>query len=267
MKNLLIIATLAVVTASPSLLAAVYSSASLSNIKYKVVDLNLTDGVEASVDFYYTYSQNYGFTRDNFNDLGYYQYSTTNDLTSITLSDSLNTSSASIQYSDSYANKFEVSGSSLGTSGGDYSYFYSSSADFNYYTLSPNTRLEFTADSNLFVETTSSEDIFEYGVAINYFKANDYVTNDEYNYSDNLHYTQIISKNIGPQVINESKSLSFFIENLSLQESNGFTTNYSEAYGQTNISPSTVPVPAALPLMASALGMFGAARRNKAKKA
>ena len=62
------------------------------------------------------------------------------------------------------------------------------------------------------------------------------------------------------------KTVSSFIDNVLSQESNGYLYNYSYTNGLTYAEPSAVPVPAALPLMASALGVFGIARRrNKAK--
>ena len=73
---------------------------------------------------------------------------------------------------NSYATDLLASGSSLGATPGGYTAFNSSSYDTHYYTLSPNTRLEFTADSNLFVESTSSGD-YEYALASNQFYAYD----------------------------------------------------------------------------------------------
>ena len=67
---------------------------------------------------------------------------------------------------NSNATDLLASGSSLGATPGGYTAFYSQTFDSKYYTLSPNTRLEFTADSNLFVESTSSGG-YEYAYAIN----------------------------------------------------------------------------------------------------
>ena len=149
----------------------------------------------------------------------------------------------------------------MGNSLGVYSYFYSQSYDQLFYTLSPNTRLEFIADSNLFVETTSS-DAFEYAYAINQSYGYDYSNGS----SSNNYYAEVYADFYDSKAVSELKSLNVYIDNILPQESNGFLTNYANVYGYTKAATLEVPVPAALPLMASALGVFGIARRrNKAK--
>lgn len=269
MKHLLIAAALAATTASPSLLAAVYVNASLSNIQYKVIDLDLNDGIDPSVTFASInsslngYVHDYYSIKDSFN-----QYSTINDLTSATVSDSLNSASASINYSDSYATNLQASGSSLKNITDSYSSFQSQSNNYLSYTLSPNTRLELTADSNLSVETTFS-DSYEVGFANNELYASNVINGiyktEYYSYLQVNNYSNFYD----PKVLSEYKSLSLFIDNVLSQESNGYLYNSSYATGATyvNSDPSAVPVPAALPLMASALGAFGIARRRNKSKA
>ena len=162
---------------------------------------------------------------------------------------------------NSNATDLLASGSSLGATPGGYTAFYSQTFDSKYYTLSPNTRLEFTADSNLFVDSTSSGG-YEYAYAINQSYAYDNLNGQYSNYV----YSEIYSNYYDSKAISEMKSVSAFIDNILSQESNGYLQNYAYVYGVTYVEPSAVPVPAALPLMASALGVFGIARRrNKAK--
>ena len=52
MKNLLLAAAIAASTASPSVMAAIYSSASLSNINIALIDLDLTDNIESKISFF-----------------------------------------------------------------------------------------------------------------------------------------------------------------------------------------------------------------------
>ena len=60
----------------------------------------------------------------------------------------------------------------------------------------------------------------------------------------------------------------FFIDSSFLDENPNTTLSFTQGVGNAPPNPSAVPVPAALPLMASALGIFGIARRrNKAKAA
>ena len=192
MKHLIVVVAFAATTAAPSVMAAVYANASLSNIQYKLVDLDVNDGINPSVTFTsaYSYSALSGSISDNnSNSDSFNQNSTLNSLTSGAVSDSLNSASGSINYNDSYATNLQASGSTLGNTSGTYSYFQGQSIDQQYYTLSPNTRLELSADSNLSVETTSSS-AYEYGYAINqsYF----YDSNNNIN---NYFYTQLYKKN------------------------------------------------------------------------
>ena len=99
MKHLIVAAAFAATTAAPSLMAAVYANPSISNIQYKVVDLDLNDGIDPSVTFTSAGSGLYGYIHDYYTfTYSFSQYSTLSDLTSATVSDSFNSASASINY-------------------------------------------------------------------------------------------------------------------------------------------------------------------------
>ena len=104
MKHLIVAAAFAATTASPSLMAAVYANASLSNIQYKVTDSDLSDGIDPNVSFTSAGSSLYGYLYDSYT---YYdsfnQSSVLNDLTSATVSDSLISASASVNYNNLHA--------------------------------------------------------------------------------------------------------------------------------------------------------------------
>ena len=270
MKRILMAAAIATAfTASPTM-AAYYGSATLTNFQYEVVDLNETDGIDASFNFFSNnYSELYGrITKSDVITASFNQSSSNNNLTSYVVSDSLSNASASIHYGDNIVVSSQASAGTFGDSSHVQSYVYQSP----FFTLGAYSRVVFTADSNLFLGTTSGNNDF-LGYSQNGFYAvffnrliNDweFINNSEGGRSD-----QIAINTTEPKILSEFKSLNIIIDNFSSLSSLGYLVTSSETFGgYYPVSVSAVPVPAALPLMASALGLFGLSRRkNKAPTA
>ena len=210
MKHLLIAAAFAASTTSPTVMAAVYASASLSNIQFKVVDLDLTDGIDASVAFAPFYTALFA---DNSSGSDFDFETPLNSLTSVSVNNGVITASASSLYGADYGLNLQASGSLTGKINFDYNVFQSFTSDYQQFTLSPMTRLEVTADSNMFVSTN---DIFEYSYASHYFYATDSFFNQYTSNGGNIR-TQILVDYNNPKFLSEVKSLSYFIENLTIR--------------------------------------------------
>ena len=275
MKNLLLAAAIAASTASPSVMAAIYSSASLSNINIALIDLDLTDNIQSKISFFppvvdnstfgvYSNSYAYGILNNyvNFTE-GYVKLSILNNTVSGSVSNGSSVVNSAITLNELYATNLQTSGTLDDVS--IFTYFFSESKNRQLFTLSANTRLQITADSNLYLEATD-----------NYIGSSQ--TSIKAELSNSNYYDPIITASDSAylnsdinQPINQMKALSIFIDNLTSLDVNGVLVNSAYNSGRngefsdTNLS--SVPVPAALPLMASALGLFGlGAKRRKTAK-
>ena len=271
MKRILVTVAIATAFSASPTMAASYSNASLSNFQVSLVDLDLEDGVTPSVSLkpYYSFLRlsassaffSYGLDKQ------------TNGIRSVSreLNNTTNTARASV-HGDNIDNKvLQVSGRSVGHSSVYQHGYQSAVSDGFRYTLTPNTQLNITAEARNYVETTIG-------------------TADENEYADSYAGMQIMRNNgsglqnsnnylVASSLLNDSALklreltlLSLMVDNGGGQELTGFfqsivfTNGFSDA--KENEIPAQVPVPAALPLMASSIGLFGlGAKRRKALKA
>lgn len=275
MKHLLIVAAFAVSTASPSVMAAIYSSASLSNVNIALIDLDLTDNIESKISFFppiidnstfgvYSNSYAYGVLNNyvNFTE-GYVKPSILNNTVSGSVSNASSIVSSAITFNESYATNLQTSGTLDGLS--IFTYFFSESRNRSTFSLSANTRLQITADSNTYLETS--------GNYVGSSQTSIEAQLDRTNFNDPIIAASdslALYSGLNHQA-NEMKALSIFIDNFTSQDVVGSLRYYAYNSGRngefSDAAVSSVPVPAALPLMASALGLFGfgAIRRKTTK--
>ena len=283
MKNLLIAAAIAAATASPLVMATSTATANLSNFKFTYTDLNLEDSTQAgggitgslggsslnaSVSNPIT-----GVTIGTFSD-GAGLNDTGFEL--LTAFDGVSQASAEIFFSrfnglDSNFFSFGAQGSTVGESG-TFDAAAQNGSGFGF-VLNPFSKVTITADSNISasISSTGIDDFIE--------KA----------YSQTFIITRNVEFGLGLQSFGELNASSFadlgFAQNLNqLMTLSIVLENFSDTFagysinigavaggnsdGKVKDTPSAVPVPAALPLMASALGLFGfGAMRRKASKA
>ena len=274
MKRILMAAAIATAfTASPSM-AASLSSASLSNFQVYLFDLDYNDGINSSINFQPT---SYSNLNGSINKPGASQETTFrvagDDISPVskTITNSMNTASASISGDSLYNTVLKASGETLGTKGKENNERYLSIASNKiYFTITPNTYLSISADAQQYIETTDgTSDANEYALS--------WVTLSFYNDSGSTvsYYNSFIDSTgeYTAKEVNKSWNLSAIMENSSNQEYTGYFQSNILVYGTSNAeiskdnNLSEVPVPAALPLMASALGIFGLARRRNKSKA
>ena len=184
------------------------------------------------------------------------------------MSDSLSTASASYETSDTLGISIQASGSTAGNNVlGVYGGYISSSGDVLNFTLSPNSQLQIFADSNVFLETTS-DGFPNYGFSGTVLKASKFrgpFSNSGFAIDEaSSEFTASLNE---PQTLSELTTLSILIGNTLSEDLYGRVIygagNYGYAdYDYPELPSSEVPVPAALPLMASALGLFGLLRRK-----
>lgn len=145
------------------------------------------------------------------------------------------------------------------------------------YTLSANTQLNVTAEALNYIETTASAadvtaGLREYAASsstLGLYGKGLYGNIFDYDSKGLISYSY---ENNTAIKLNEFTLLSLTHDNIGAQELTGFITGSIGTDGTSFTGyinpPSAVPVPAALPLMASALGLFGlGAKRRKALKA
>ena len=274
MKHFLILALISATFTTTSAFADTYASTSLSNYKYTLEDLDLNDGITPSISFnlYSTfggYSINYAKDGITTNNTG------SNAMPILDTVDDGNSRFASARIvGDSVDNRaLLISGGSLGDPLGNgfsetYSAYQNSYAgsvlDIYSFVLSGNTRVSFTADSVNYAQITSDAiEVDEFALSSTQFILED--INREFITAD---FADAYVSNLtnGPDAsLNTLSTLSLLFNNRLEKEFSGLLYTSVFMSGGSFI-PGTVPVPAALPLMASALGIFGIARRrNKAK--
>lgn len=276
MKHLILVAAIAATTASPTVMAAIYTSASLNNFRLELVDLNLDDGITPTVNFTQTISSQINGTVQFFgkveDDLdiqdNFYEKGDFNKVLSGSVSDSLSTTSSYYESSENFSKFFSVSGSTTPNSELNYGGYISSSFDAFDFILSPNTQLQIFADSNVFLETTS-DGYANYAFVRTFFTAyerlqpfNSVILIDEDSSEFSLSFTN-------PQTLSELMTLSILISNTNSNNLSGFLLSGATNSGYSDYDyiapPSPVPTPAAFPLIASALSLFGfGAMRRKA---
>lgn len=252
------------ITAFPSM-ASIYSSSSLSNVRYTLIDLNLNDGIEPSISLSLNRSRIAGNIAgatgvlDEFSQQGILN----STIFANTSSDFLTSASASMQLNNFYATDLQTSGSlqTISSDKNRFNSYLSFAQDNRLFTLSGNTRVQFTGDAYTSVEITDTDSYSLFGGAFSRFLAKKNI--DEIYGADD---STVQGTSLADLSLSEKKSLSIFIDNLTSENINGELDIYTVTYGMPGMS--AVPVPAALPLMASALGIFGLARRrNKSKTA
>lgn len=259
--------------------AEVVSNAWLGPISIQLIDLDLNDGIAPSITPTSQYAQVYGSAYDSAaaNNPSYSQ-----DTSSYTPPLSGSTSTAISQVSSSLtgsdptsANQY-ASGSAVGPTGspGNYGEYYGYSYAYGFFTLSANTQVIFSADAS----TSASSDApyntgqewawaeaYLYGYLYNYtFVGQDYINSIGYNYQDtyNEETGEYEYSNVNDS---DARTLSFSLSNPFAEAVSGYLYGraYAQGYSYSDYkSPSQVPVPAALPLLASALGLFGFSRRK-----
>lgn len=273
MKRILMTAAIATAfTASPTM-AAIYSSASLSNYKVSLVDLDSEDGITPSITFRPGFDYLYGFVSGANSADPYLAADQNITPISKTSTDTINTATSSITGNTFDSVELQVSGSSLEQqpSVEGYKYF-ASATKSHYFTLSANTRVNFTLNTLNYMETTSGTGGNTFAYTHSYLEARGYNLRDEVIINSNNDYDGINFEavKINPSDYNFAilNIMSVILDNNYHSELFGFV--YSGGSTGTSLTappPSTVPVPAALPLMASALGLFGlGAKRRKALK-
>ena len=178
-----------------------------------------------------------------------------------------NTASASI-YGENYSNRIlQTNSNSLGAKKGEDNFGYDSGAIDNFnFTLSGNTQLKITADAFNYVGLTGDKKSSEYAISTAYmtisgfgFRDEDYVVIDSDDYDSKKDFE-----------MSSTTLMSLILSNTNKDSINGRVYSAISSSGSSNDvikNISTVPVPAALPLMASALGIFGLARRRNKSKA
>lgn len=267
MKRILMAAAIATAfTASPTM-AATFSSASLSNYKVSLVDLDLEDGITPSIYFYPTVSSEIRIATDSSDPLKLLSIKGDNiSPTSVTVTKAAYTASASI-FGDNIDHKvLQVSGNSLeGGVSNDYTY-YSHIDDTVFFTLSAKTQLTITADALFYAETTADMAAYE--------RASTYAIL-AFGGGVNFDADPGSLSSLGVGIYRASNLSELML--LSVMTQSGYGYEYTGSFYSSVVldgishaeypGPSAVPVPAALPLMASALGLFGlGAKRRKALK-
>lgn len=271
MKKLLIAAAfVSAFTAMPTM-AASYSQASLSNFQVSLVDLDLNDGITPFIHLRPFDRTIYGYAHDSANGSNYIGGAEkVNNVSSLSNTATLttNTYSASI-FGENFADRvMQTNSYSLGAKKDENNFGYDSGVTDNFrFTLSGNTQLQITAEAFNYIGLTGDKKSSEYAISTAYmymsgfrFQDDDYVILDSDDYESKKDFE-----------MSNSTLMTLILSNTSLNNVDGNVYSAISSSGSSNDvikNISTVPMPAALPLMASALGIFGLARRrNKAKAA
>ena len=256
--------------ASPSM-AAIYSSANLNNYRVSLVDLDLEDGINPSITFQLGFEYLYGYVSGPNSPEPYSANDQNISPISKTGTNTINTSTTTITGNTLETTELKVSGSSLAQQEGVESFGYLASVNkSDYFTLSANTRVSFTLDSLNYIETINDTG----GSAFAY--TNSYLEVSGYNLIDNV---RVNFNSDSDEIYFEGASgeydfnfalltmMNVVFDNYDNSELFGFFYSGANVSGTKTSAPSTVPLPAALPLMASTLGFFGlCAKRRKALK-
>lgn len=265
MKHLLIAAAIAASVASPSLMAASISSASLSHFTFSLEDIDSNDGITSSVSF--NPLLNYSLQGALISFPSTLQSFASNSTLTETIADSSSQASATFSRAIVFDNSaflntsLQTNGSTQGIMADSSNRATSSISAFQGFTLSANTILTIFVDSLLFNQTTvSGADSSAASSQIFFFNPTGTKNQDDHQ----------LFESTSAQSFSEQKTLSINFFNVTGEEvlgSFGASVNVDVTSNATTSPPSAVPVPAALPLMASALGIFGLARRRNKSKA
>lgn len=286
MKRILMAAAIATAFTAFPTMAATFSSASLSNYNVSLVDLDLEDGITPSITFKPVNNGSYlgggtisGTRHGSPLYQSFYRSLSVIGPASEMINSITTNASASISGDSFYNRSLEVSGGSLGAGAiGTNDEYYSVIAETLSYTLTANTQLNITADALKYAEHTVGKAAREYahsrismftsGAAINvYGEPYGY---DSYNIYDPNTFDSIYYDNDTAFNLSQLMLYSLSVKNRYTDQFTGYLTSIIEVKGASSerTSLTAVPVPAALPLMASAVGLFGlGAKRRKALKA
>ena len=277
MKIFLMLALISATFTTTSAFADTFASTSLSNYRYTLEDLDLNDGITPSILF------NLDSTFGGYS-IGYAKDGVTTNNTGSNAMPILDTVddgngrfaiAGIVGYSvDNRA--LLISGGSLGDPLGNgfsvnYSAYQNSYAgsvlDIYSFVLSGNTRVSFTADSVNYAQITSDAiDVDEFALSSSRLSISPSILDTTGSISD-FGDAYVSNFTNGPDAsLNILSTLSVFFNNRLEKEFSGYLSSSVYMSGGSFI-PATVPVPAALPLMASALGAFGIARRRNKSKA
>ena len=271
MKPVLMAAVLSTIFSSSPIMAATFSGASLSDFKVSLIDLDLNDGITPTISFVLTNSSLNGFVlNEESNSLENSQLFG-GDISphTSTLTTSTNTLTMSQSGNTIFNRALSVSGNTTGTTESflGYTYFGGTRSGYDF-TLSPNTQATFTTQAFNYIQSTpGTEESNETGLS---YAQMDINSNDIRLTAVNNYVLKSLVDEPAISFI-ELSLLSLVFENSSAQEIRARINQFVVAGGNSGkepvISPSAVPVPAALPLMASVIGLFGfGAMGRKAKK-
>lgn len=269
MKRILMATAFAALLTSLPTMAASFSSVNLNNFNYTLIDLDLEDGITPSVTFTPYFEYFFASTRGEDNSFSNnYTFSTNGQIDATRSTSSLiNTASGTVT-GNSFINKeMNVNGISLGNT---YEFGYQSIiSNASAYNLSANTELKISAEVRSTVGITAGGNKEE--VASTYARLQ--VSDNQKIYDEDKKELFALSLvNGSPFSLSELTLLSVAITNLGGQDLTGALISFIRVDGFSSASKieypvSSVPIPAALPLMASALGVFGIARRRNKSKA
>ena len=272
MKSFFMVAAIATTfTASPAT-AAIYSGANLSNYKVSLVDLNLEDGITPSITFQPGYEYLYGYVSGANSPEPYSANDQNISPISKTSTNNINTSTTTISGNTFDTTGLQVSGSSLEQQEGVESFGYLASVNkSDYFLLSANTRVSFTLNSLNYIETANGTAGNAFAYTNSYLEVSGYNLKDQvianFSSDDDEIYYEAATNSDSDYNFALLTMMNVVLDNNDNTELFGFFYSGANTTGTLTLPsavPSSVPVPAALPLMATAIGVFGFSRRRKA---
>lgn len=265
MKPTIIAVLIFTVFNTSTALAAVYSGASLSNYTVSLIDLDLNDGIAPSISFQQGNDVIYTFvsgisTPEDLNDVNSQNIAPV----SYTSTNGVNTTTASIAGSSISNFDMSVSGNSQFAvpNIGGYGYF-SSVSNTIFFTLSPNTSVNFSLNSLNYIYTTEGTGSNADALSNSYLDVRGYnvVDNNIINFNSDFDSKgfELTKFDFGVDFTAQELSiLSVTLGNNFNNPLTGFLFSGASINGTAYSQQlSTVPVPAAMPLLASVMGIFG----------